>query len=50
METRLWARIACVAAVLPAWSAPAQTWSNITEHDVARYGVPKVGTAVWIRT
>jgi hypothetical protein len=25
-------------------------WSDITELYVARYGVPKVGTAIWIRT
>ncbi len=25
-------------------------WSDITELYVARYGVPKAGTAIWIRT
>jgi hypothetical protein len=30
--------------------APTNGWSDITELYVARYGVPKVGTAIWIRT
>jgi len=30
--------------------APTDGWSDITELYVARYGVPKVGTAIWIRT
>ncbi|MCX6916015.1 MAG: hypothetical protein NT167_23720 [Verrucomicrobia bacterium] len=29
---------------------PIDGWSDITELYVARYGVPKVGTAIWIRT
>ena len=29
---------------------PIDGWSDITELYVARYGVPKPGTAVWIRT
>jgi hypothetical protein len=29
---------------------PIDGWSDITELYVARYGVPKAGTAVWIRT
>ena len=29
---------------------PKDGWSDITELYVARYGVPKVGMAVWIRT
>jgi hypothetical protein len=29
---------------------PTDGWSDITELYVARYGVPKVGTAIWIRT
>jgi hypothetical protein len=29
---------------------PKDGWSDITELYVARYGVPKVGTAIWIRT
>jgi hypothetical protein len=29
---------------------PADDWSDITELYVARYGVPKDGTAIWIRT
>jgi hypothetical protein len=29
---------------------PINGWSNITEMYVARFGVPKPGTAVWIRT
>ena len=29
---------------------PTDGWSDITELHVARYGVPKVGTAIWIRT
>jgi hypothetical protein len=29
---------------------PKDGWSDITELYVGRYGVPKVGTAVWIRT
>jgi hypothetical protein len=29
---------------------PADGWSDITELYVARHGVPKAGTAVWIRT
>jgi hypothetical protein len=29
---------------------PKDGWSDITELYVARYGVPKAGTAVWIRT
>jgi hypothetical protein len=29
---------------------PADGWSDITELYVARYGVPKAGTAIWIRT
>jgi hypothetical protein len=29
---------------------PANGWSDITELYVARHGVPKVGTAIWIRT
>ncbi len=29
---------------------PTDGWSYITELYVARYGVPKVGTAIWIRT
>ena len=28
---------------------PKDGWSDITELYVARYGVPKVGTAIWIR-
>ena len=34
-------------ALLP---APIDGWSDITELYVARYGVPKVGTAIWICT
>ena len=30
--------------------APTDGWSDITELYVARYGAPKVGTAIWIRT
>jgi hypothetical protein len=30
--------------------APKDGWSDITELYVARYGVPKAGTAIWIRT
>jgi hypothetical protein len=30
--------------------APTDGWSDITELYVARYGVPKFGTAIWIRT
>ena len=29
---------------------PIAGWSDITELYIARYGVPKAGTAVWIRT
>jgi hypothetical protein len=29
---------------------PADGWSDITELYVGRYGVPKAGTAIWIRT
>jgi hypothetical protein len=29
---------------------PNDGWSDITELYVARYGVPKAGTAIWIRT
>jgi hypothetical protein len=29
---------------------PTDGWSDITELYVARYGVPKVGWAIWIRT
>ena len=29
---------------------PADGWSDITEPYIARYGVPKAGTAMWIRT
>jgi hypothetical protein len=29
---------------------PVDGWSDITELYVARYGVPKVGQAIWIRT
>jgi hypothetical protein len=29
---------------------PEDGWSDITELYVARYGVPEVGTAIWIRT
>ena len=29
---------------------PTDGWSDITDLYVARYGVPKVGTAIWIRT
>ena len=29
---------------------PIDGWSDITELYVARYGVPKAGTAIWIRT
>ena len=29
---------------------PIDGWSDITEMYVARFGVPKPGTAVWIRT
>jgi len=29
---------------------PKDGWSDITELYVARYGVPKVGAAIWIRT
>ena len=29
---------------------PIDGWSDITELYVARYGVPKLGTAIWIRT
>ena len=29
---------------------PVDGWSDITELYVARYGVPKAGKAVWIRT
>jgi len=29
---------------------PTNGWSDITELYVARYGVPKFGTAIWIRT
>jgi hypothetical protein len=29
---------------------PKDGWSDITELYVARYGVPKIGTAIWIRT
>ena len=29
---------------------PVDGWSDITEMYVARFGVPKPGTAVWIRT
>ncbi len=29
---------------------PVDGWSDITELYVARYGVPKAGTAIWIRT
>jgi hypothetical protein len=29
---------------------PKDGWSDITELYVARYGEPKVGTAIWIRT
>ena len=29
---------------------PTGGWSDITEPYVARYGVPEVGTAIWIRT
>jgi len=28
---------------------PTDGWSDITELYVARYGVPKAGTAIWIR-
>jgi hypothetical protein len=30
--------------------APIDGWSDITELYVARFGVPKAGTAIWIRT
>ena len=29
---------------------PKDGWSDITELYVARFGVPKAGTAIWIRT
>jgi hypothetical protein len=29
---------------------PTDGWSDITELFVARYGLPKAGTAIWIRT
>ena len=29
---------------------PIDGWSDITELYIARFGVPKAGTAVWIRT
>jgi hypothetical protein len=29
---------------------PTDGWSDITELYVVRYGVPKAGTAIWIRT
>jgi len=29
---------------------PKDAWSDITELYVARFGIPKVGTAIWIRT
>ena len=29
---------------------PIDGWSDITELHVSRYGLPKVGTAIWIRT
>ena len=29
---------------------PIDGWSDITEMYVARFGVPKPGTAIWIRT
>ena len=29
---------------------PIDGWSDITDLFVARYGVPKAGTAIWIRT
>ena len=29
---------------------PIDGWSDITEMYVARFGIPKPGTAVWIRT
>jgi hypothetical protein len=29
---------------------PTDGWSDITELYVARHGVPKTGTAIWIRT
>ncbi len=29
---------------------PTDGWSDITELYVARYGVPKAGMAIWIRT
>ena len=29
---------------------PIDGWSDITELYVARFGVPKAGTAIWIRT
>jgi hypothetical protein len=30
--------------------APIDGWCDITEIYVARYGVPKAGKAIWIRT
>jgi hypothetical protein len=30
--------------------APLDGWSDITELHVSRYGLPKAGTAIWIRT
>ena len=30
--------------------APTDGWSDITELYVSRYGVPKAGTAIWVRT
>jgi hypothetical protein len=29
---------------------PTEDWSDITELYAARHGVPKTGTAIWIRT
>ena len=29
---------------------PTDGWSDITKLHIARYGVPKAGTAIWIRT
>ncbi len=48
----VWTGVRCVQhfpflGLLP---PPTDGWSDITELYVARYGVPKAGTAIWIRT
>ena len=48
----VWTGVRCVQhfSFLGLLPPPKDGWSDITELYVTRFGVPKAGTAIWIRT